>query len=102
MHVHRVSPDGRRPNDHPIYRGTVEMQAVVTGDESGTHNVLEIAFKHGARTNLYTHESDRILIITEGNGVVGTPSERREVRPATSSSVAPASHTSTARPMTRT
>ncbi len=43
--------------------------------------VVEVHFKGGARNRLHTHTTDQVLLITEGEGIVATRTEEREVVP---------------------
>lgn len=67
------------PASGEMFTGPVLRQDVVEADTSDQHRVSEITFTKGARTKLHAHTTDQILLITAGDGVVGTRTERHEV-----------------------
>ena len=75
----RVTKAGRTKADNPIFIGHVDNQTVV-GEESKDLRLSEIHFKRGAVNKPHVHSTDQILIITEGEGIVATDSEKREVQ----------------------
>lgn len=81
MRVFRVHPAGRSPDRAAIFLGSVRTQPVVGETDSERHRVTEVTFEAGARTRLHRHETDQVLIITAGRGVVGTPADRFDVEP---------------------
>jgi len=87
MRVVRVTPAGRRRSTGTyaregggtadIFIGHVETQ---TPHPAATDlNVSEIHFRDGARNRLHVHSTDQVLVITAGEGIVATESERHEV-----------------------
>ncbi len=78
MRVIRVTKAGRERSDNPIFVGEVESQTAV-GEESRDLRLSEVHFKHGAVNKPHVHSTDQVLVITEGEGVVATDEERREV-----------------------
>ena len=79
MKVIRVRPAGRRPAEGEIFRGAVLTQTVLGDADTDEHRVLEVTFTKGGRTKLHRHTTDQVLVITDGEGVVGTSDERQEV-----------------------
>ena len=63
---------------NPIFTGTdVSRQALLP--ESKDFNVTIVNFGKGVRNKLHTHDSDQVLIITSGKGIVATETEERVV-----------------------
>ncbi len=79
MQVARVRPAGRAPARREIFLGAVLSQEVLGEEATDQHRVTEVTFTHGARTKLHAHTTDQVLVITAGDGVVGTRSERHDV-----------------------
>jgi quercetin dioxygenase-like cupin family protein len=78
MRVRRIERADRRRNEGEIFVGRVETQTVL-GEESPHLRVTEVTFRDGARNRLHVHSTDQLLIVTEGEGIVATQAEEREV-----------------------
>lgn len=66
----------------PIFTGgAVARQMLVPADMGKSFNCAVVHFSKGARTVPHTHSSDQILIVTAGEGVVGTEKEEVVVKP---------------------
>lgn len=79
MKVVRPRAPGRRPAEGAIFNGQALTQAVLGEDATDQHRVLEVTFTKGARTKLHKHTTDQVLVITAGQGQVGTREERHDV-----------------------
>ena len=79
MRVISVTKAGRTKSDNPIFIGDVENQTAV-GEESNDLRLSEIHFKRGAVNRPHVHSTDQILIITEGEGIVATDTEKHDVQ----------------------
>jgi quercetin dioxygenase-like cupin family protein len=77
--VTRVSKEGRASSSEAIFIGAVETQMIEGA--SRDLRLIEVHFKDGARNKLHAHTTDQVLVITEGEGIVATRGERREVGP---------------------
>ena len=78
MKVARPSQVAREPYLNDIFTGPgVMRQPVATG--SLDYNVNIIAFSKGTRTRFHTHESEQVLIVTSGVGIVATETEEHRV-----------------------
>jgi quercetin dioxygenase-like cupin family protein len=53
------------------FTGNVTLREVLSEENSAEQEMYYVTFQNGARTTLHFHESDQILIATEGKGVVG-------------------------------
>ncbi len=80
MRIIHTAPSGRRASSERIFIGPVEMQTIVDVGERDLR-LVEVHFRDGARNRLHTHTTDQILVITEGEGIVATRDEPREVAP---------------------
>ncbi|MBM3956682.1 MAG: cupin domain-containing protein [Gemmatimonadetes bacterium] len=56
-----------------------EVYAQPLSPEGGEFNSRVITFGKGVRNKFHAHESDQILIVTAGRGLVATEGEQREV-----------------------
>ena len=64
----------------PLFTGgDVNRQTPFDAGDLTNMNFGVVSFGAGARNKMHRHTSDQILIITEGTGVVATPSEERTV-----------------------
>lgn len=79
MRVVRVSAADRRPSEEAIFIGRVATH-VIEGS-SRDLRLIEVHFRDGARNKLHAHTTDQLLVITEGEGIVATRTERHDVRP---------------------
>ncbi len=78
MRVVRVRPSGRKLNLYEIFVGQVESQDPF-GEASAHLRMTEITFRDGARNKLHTHETDQVLLVTAGEGIVATEREQHEI-----------------------
>ena len=74
----RVRPSGRKPSLGEIFVGPVESQDPL-GEVSASFRMTEITFRDGARNKLHVHESDQLLLVTAGMGIVATEQEEHEL-----------------------
>ncbi len=78
MRIVRVDGSGRHASTERIFVGDVETQTIVDVGERDLR-LIEVHFERGARNRLHTHTTDQILVITDGEGIVATRAEEREV-----------------------
>ena len=73
-----IDPAAAESFDLPLFVGDVQRQTFVdlpdTGAEveSSTVRVQLVRFSAGAHTRLHAHATDQVLVVTEGEGLVGT------------------------------
>jgi quercetin dioxygenase-like cupin family protein len=79
MKLHWPSDIASVRDESPIFVGDVTRQPMVTDDNPGLLRVNVVTFHDGARNKLHHHGADQLLVVTEGEGVVATESERLEV-----------------------
>lgn len=61
------------------FDGEVNVQSLVSADDSSQIELLAVFFDAGARTRPHVHEKDQILHFTEGPGIVATETEKQVV-----------------------
>ena len=80
MKVVKMSELPSEPAVSALFTGNeVTRQTPFKPDEMQSVNFGVVSFAAGARNKMHRHTSDQILIITDGTGVVATPSEERTV-----------------------
>ena len=77
MHVVRMKDVPETPYESPLFTGKITRQTLIP--EGGDYNMGVVNFGKGVRNKFHTHESDQILIVTAGKGIVATEQEQREV-----------------------
>ena len=65
--------------DNPMFVGKVNTQRMVTPDLSDHMLIGNVIFSPGARTKLHTHESDQVIVVTGGKGILATKEVENEV-----------------------
>ncbi len=79
VRVVRADRANRVPAKNPIFVGAVDEQRFSVEGMTDL-SIGEIHFKNGAVNKPHVHSTDQILIITEGEGIVATDSEKHEVQ----------------------
>jgi quercetin dioxygenase-like cupin family protein len=62
------------------FSGPVFVQSLNDASETKDLEILAVFFDPGARTKPHTHTTDQLLYFLEGEGAVGTKTERRRYR----------------------
>ena len=71
MQIRRMSEAPKEPVDSPLFTsGEVSRQPLAP--DSDDFNVSVVSFGAGVRNKFHYHESDQILVVTEGTGRVVT------------------------------
>lgn len=66
--------------DHPVQVSAALLSESVESEFDGnTVRSAEVTFRPGERTKFHTHVGVQVLYITEGDGIVATRDEEREV-----------------------
>jgi len=78
MKVVKMSNIPKESYIHPIFTGPDVTRQILL-PESKEFNVVVVNFGKGVRNQLHTHNSDQILIITAGQGMVATEKEEKVV-----------------------
>lgn len=80
MKVSRIDKVPKEPFYHPLFTGEgVTKQAVLP--DSKEYEMHVVNFGRGVRLRFHAHDSEQILIVTAGRGIVATEHEKREVTP---------------------
>ena len=77
MHVVSMNDVPKTSRETPLFTGEVTVQPLIP--EGGDYNMAVVNFRKGVRNKFHTHESDQILIVTAGKGLVATETVQREV-----------------------
>ncbi len=81
MQVRKISETPKEPAASPLFTSD-DVHRQPLAPDSNDFNVSVVSFGDGVRNKFHYHESDQLLIVTEGKGVVVTESgERAEVEP---------------------
>ncbi len=80
MHIVRIKDIPKTPRLSPLFTGN-EVTAQQLIPEGGDFNMSVINFGKGVRNKFHVHQSDQILIVTAGKGIVATEKEQRVVSP---------------------
>jgi len=58
-----------------LFTEPVTMQYIVGPEESNNLQVTQVNFKRGVRNKFHKHDTEQILIVTAGKGIVATDEE---------------------------
>ena len=78
MQVVKMNDVPKTPRVSPLFTSE-EVTAQQLIPEGGDYNMFVVNFGRGVRNKFHVHESDQILIVTEGKGIVATEEEQRVV-----------------------
>jgi quercetin dioxygenase-like cupin family protein len=80
MKIVTMNQVAKEPYPHPLFTGPeVTRQVLITDSEQFALNIVN--FGKGVRNKFHAHDSDQILIVTGGKGIVATEKEERVVTP---------------------
>ena len=80
MNVISMHDVPKKSHAGPLFTGKdVTVQPLVP--EGGDYNMSIVNFGKGVRNKFHMHESDQILIVISGKGIVATEHEQRTVTP---------------------
>jgi quercetin dioxygenase-like cupin family protein len=78
MKVVQMSKAPKKPFVSPLFTGAgVTRQDLAPDSKEYVVNV--VTFNQGVRNKFHTHDSEQILIVTEGTGIVATEREKKVV-----------------------
>ena len=69
----RIDQAAAELSTNPIMVGDVFVQTLTEGSQQ--IRVAAVSFPNGSRNVFHTHESEQVLVITEGEGIVATEDE---------------------------
>ena len=78
MKIVKMSKVPKESYIHPIFTGPDVTRQILL-PESKEFSVVIVNFGKGTRNKLHTHDSDQVLIITAGKGIVATEKEEKIV-----------------------
>ncbi len=78
MKIVKISEVHKEPYTHPIFTGQ-DVTLQVLAPDSKEFAVNNVNFGKGVRNKFHAHDSEQILIVTAGRGIVATGTEEREV-----------------------
>ena len=78
MHIVKMKDVPKKARVNRLFTGDdVSVQPLIP--EGGDYNMSIVNFGEGIRNKLHVHESDQILIVTAGRGIVATENEQMTV-----------------------
>ncbi len=80
MKIVKMSEVSKTPAVNPLFTGPDVTRQVLVPD-SKEFNLNIVNFGKGVRNKFHTHDSEQILIVTAGKGIVATEEEERFVTP---------------------
>lgn len=81
MQVIKTNEAPKGPVTSPLFiGGPVVFQPLVNQQMGKNFEVSQVNFGKGARTKFHSHNSDQVLIVTEGKGIVATEQEELVVK----------------------
>ena len=78
MKIVNMNQVPKQPHVTPLFTGP-DVTAQPLSPEDSEYRMSIVSFGKGTRNKFHIHESDQILIITAGKGIVATENEQREV-----------------------
>ena len=84
MNITRIAHVAKEPVAGPLapmFTGPVTMQFIVGKELSKNFLVSQVNFQRGIRNRFHRHDTEQILIVTEGKGIVATVEEETTVVP---------------------
>ena len=78
MKIIRMDKTPNEPFKNPIFTGSdVTLQKLVPDSKDFNLNIVH--FPKGVRNKFHTHDSEQVLVITSGKGIVATEAEEKVV-----------------------
>jgi quercetin dioxygenase-like cupin family protein len=68
-------------NDVRVDNGPVFRSLLADGKNTGGYSIAIVSYSPGSKLKWHTHESEQILYVTEGKGVLATQKEENIVTP---------------------
>jgi quercetin dioxygenase-like cupin family protein len=76
--VKRVRPTGRTKRTGDLFIGEHEYQNAI-GSDSAQFRMSELTFRDGARTKMHVHDSEQVVLVTDGEGIVATATDEQRI-----------------------
>ncbi len=68
-------------NDPMVDKGPVYRSLLVDGKTSGGYSIAVVSYSPGSQLNWHKHDSEQILYVTEGKGILATRQKENLVTP---------------------
>ena len=78
MKVVKISDVSKEPYLHPLFTGE-DVTRQVLMEESNEYDINIVNFGKGVRNKFHAHDSEQILIVIAGKGIVATETEEKVV-----------------------
>ena len=78
MFIKRSSPAGRTKRTGDLFVGEHEYQNAV-GGESAQFRISELTFRDGSRTKMHVHDSEQVVLVIAGEGIVATATDEQRI-----------------------
>jgi quercetin dioxygenase-like cupin family protein len=79
MKIVRQDIDQAKPNTSAIMVGEVVSQNLVAEGDAPNLRVTAVTFRKGAVNRWHMHSTEQVLVVTDGEGIVATETEEREI-----------------------
>lgn len=79
--VDSANIDEEQTEDEIVSTGSIYRKELISPQDTGGYGVLLVTFLPGDRLKLHSHPSEQILYVTEGQGIVATKTQHREISP---------------------
>jgi len=73
--------DINEKEDKIIGKGPVKRKSLIETKETNGFGAMLVRFEKGARLNFHVHDSEQILYVTEGKGIVATRDKEYVITP---------------------
>jgi quercetin dioxygenase-like cupin family protein len=67
--------------DEIVEKGPVNRRPLLDVKETGAFGATLVTFNPGAKLNFHTHDSEQILYVTEGKGIIATKDKKYVITP---------------------
>ena len=79
MRVAKIGGVNKEPVSSPLFTGPVTRQVLLP--DSKEFNVNVVNFGKGVRNKFHAHDSEQILVVTSGKGIIATETEEKVITP---------------------
>src|SRR3974377_1846712 len=79
MRVIKIGEVNKEPVSSPLFTGPVTRQILLP--DSKEFNVNVVNFGKGVRNKFHAHDSEQILVVTSGKGIIATETEEKVITP---------------------
>jgi len=76
--IKHVRQAGRTKRTGDLFVGEHEYQNAV-GGESSQFRMSELTFRDGSRTKMHIHDSEQVVLVTAGEGIVATATDEQRI-----------------------